>query len=292
MKNYLKIFVIIITSTTISSNSSAQFTAYYPSGKKINIEFKTIKNLLDTLGIKESESHSNNIGMAYFKRLSNRPIFVMFLDKDYPLRVNEIINSYNYSKYINSYSYYHDLKDMIGKGTLTKSYLRDVFNEPDVKGENEDGTNYWIFKNYNAKITFKDSIAKNADVVNYKSIEKNQLAITQYSVTGSDYAIGFDISINNLAKKTIKYIFITVTATNPVDDKVGTKTVKAVGPIKTNDSGTYKFENLIYSKTAQYLGIDLIKVEFIDGTLKIITKPEIQKIKLQDWEEIGNRTVE
>lgn len=114
----------------------------------------------------------------------------------------------------------------------------------------------------------------------------------QYSVIGSDYAIGFDISINKLAKKTIKYIFITVTATNPVDDKVGTKTVKAVGPIKANDTGFYEFENIIYSKTAQYLTLDLIKVEFMDGTLKVIPKSEIQKIKLQDWEEIGNTTID
>lgn len=146
MKPYLKIFAILITSIFFYLNSFAQFTAYYPNGKKINIKFKTIQNLLDTLGIKETETHSNSIGLVYYKRLSNSPIFVMFLDKNYPLRINELINAYNYSKYLNSYSYYYDLKDMISKQTLTKSYLLDVFKEPNIKGDNEDGTSYWIFK--------------------------------------------------------------------------------------------------------------------------------------------------
>lgn len=292
IKKILTNITLLISSIIISIDGFAQSSAYYPNGKKINIEFTTLKELLDTLGIKETEYHFNNLGNVHFKRLSNKPIFVMFSGKDYPLRTNEIINSYNYSEYLNSYSYYFDLKDMIKSGSLTKGYLNDVFNEPDIKDFNEDGTEYWIFKKFNTKIDFIDSIAIKANVINYNAIEKNQLAIIEYSVTGDDYSIGFDISINNMAKKTIKYIFYTITATNPVDDKVGTKTVKGIGPIKSNDSGSYEFENAIHSKAAHYLSLDLIKVEFMDGTFKVIPKSEIQKITLQDWEEIGNRKIE
>ena len=276
--------------TTLTYNSFAQFSAYYPDGKKVTIKFKTIKQLLDTLGISETQSYHHKLGEVYFKRLSNKSIFVLFLDKDYPLKIKEIIISYNYSKYLNSYSYYWDLKDMIKKGTLTKSYLQDVFKEPDTKGQEEDGTAYWIYKNYNTKITFDGDNPKTADVINYKAFQRNELAIATFEVTGVDYTIGFDISLTNFGKKIIKYSFITITATNPVDDKVGTKTVKAVGPIKPSETGSYEFVDAIYSRTAKYLTIDNIKLQYMDGSIKIISKNEVQNIRVMDWEEVGNRT--
>ena len=288
----LKTKILILLLTTVTCNLFAQFNAYYPDGKKITIKYETIGSLLDSLGINESESYSHKLGYVYFKRLSNKPIFVFFMGKEYPLKVKEMISSYNYTKYLNSYSYYHDLKDMIKEETLTKNYLKDVFNEPSLKGQNENASEYWIFKNYNVKIIFENDTAKSVDVINYKAVQRNELAISSFDVTGDDYSIGFEISLNNCGRKTIKYTFITVTATNPVDDKVDTKTVKAVGPIRPSDTGTYEFNNIIYSNTAKYLSIDNIKLQFMDGTFKIISKAEVKNITLQDWEEIGNRTIE
>lgn len=289
MKQLLIAFLLLIT-----YKSHGQFKAYYPDGKKITIKFTTIKELLDSLGIQETESYSHRYGIAYFKRLSNNPIFVLFLEKEYPEKIKEIITSYNpkYSKYLYSYSYYFDLKDMMKEHTLTQEYLLDVFKEPDIKDKNEEGKEYWIFNNYNLKVTFDWNLANSFDVINYKAFKRNQLAITSFEVTGSDYSIGFNISLSNFNAKTIKYAFITVTATNPVDDKVGTKTVKAIGPIKQSDIGSYEFENVIYSRTAKYLSIDLVKIQYMDGTKRTIPKSEIQNIRLMDWEEYGNRTIE
>lgn len=179
---------------------------------------------------------------------------------------------------------------MIKNHTLTQEYLLDIFKEPDIKAKNDEDKEYWIYNNYNVKITFDWNIANLADVINYKAFKRNQLSISSFDVTGSDYAIGFNISLTNFSSKTIKYVFITVTATNPVDDKVGTKIVKAVCPIKQAAIGSYEFDDIIYSRTAKYLSIDLIKIQYMDGAIKTISKSEIQNIRLMDWEEVGNRT--
>ncbi len=284
-----KLFLLLFL-TTITFNLFAQFNAYYSDGKKVTIKFQTIKELLDTLGVNETQSYHHKLGEVYFKRLSNKPVFVLFIGKEYPLKIKEIISSYNYSKYLNSYSYYWDLKDMIKNGSLTKSYLQDLFKKPDIKGQDDEGAEYWIYKSYNAKITFDADNAKSADVINYKAFERNELAIPTFEVTGSDYTIGCNISLTNFSKKVIKYAFITITATNPVDDKVGTKTIKAVGPIKPSDTGSYEFGDVIYSRTAKYLTIDNIKLQYMDGSIKIIQKNEVENIRIIDWEEVGRRT--
>jgi len=294
MKKTLLVFLFSILTFSIFAQLSNECNAYYPNGKKINLTFNTIKDLLDTLGIKETENYNNKYGIVYFKRLSNKPIFILFFKQNYPTKIKEIIASYNqpYYKYLNSYDYYFDLKDMIKKGSLTKDYLKDIFNEPDIKEQNEDGSEFWVFKNYNVKIIFNNDIAQSADVINYKAIKRNGLSISTFDVTGSDYTIGFDISLSNFGNKTIKYVFITVTSTNPVHDKVGTKTVKAVGPIKPDETGSYEFEDIIYSTTAKYLSIDNVKIQYMDGTIKLISKSDVQNIRIQDWEEVGNRTID
>lgn len=284
-KLFLLLFMMVIT-----GNSFAQFSAYYPDGKKVTIKFQTIQELLDTLGVSETESYNHKLGDVYFKRLSNKPVFVFFFDKAYPLKIKEIISSYKYAEYLNSYSYYWDLKDMIKKGTLTKSYLQDLFKEPDIKGQEDDGAEYWIYKSYNAKITFEGDHAKSADVINYKAFQKNELSIPAFEVTGSDYSIGCNISFTNFSKKIIKYVFITITATNPVDDLVGTKIIKAVGPIKPSETASYEFDDVIYSQTAEYLTINNIKLQYMDGSIKFIPKNEVQNIRIIDWEEVGHRT--
>lgn len=284
MRHFL-LFLIFLLNTF---QSIAQFSAYYPSGQKINIQFKTIGQLLDSLGVLETEVYSHKLGDVYFRRLTNKPIFVFFHQKEYPLQIKQIISSYDYNDYLNSFSYYWDLNDMIKSGALTKPYLLKVFNAPNTKEQLDYGGEWWIYKDYNAKILFYSDTATSADVINFKSIEKSELAIPEFNVTGTDYSIGFSITLSNYSKKIIKYAFITVTATNPVEDKIGTKTAKAVGPIKPSTAAGYDFDDLFYSRTAQYLTIDNIKLQYMDGTVKIIPKSAVQKIRIRDWEKIGN----
>ena len=91
MKKTICLIALIILAIVSFAQISNDIKAYYPDGKKIDFRFNTIKNLLDTLDIKENTSYSHPLGEVYFKRLSNKPVFVLFIDKEYPLKIIKCI---------------------------------------------------------------------------------------------------------------------------------------------------------------------------------------------------------
>jgi hypothetical protein len=268
---------------------NAQYKFYYPDGKIIDTECKTIQCVLDSLGIKETETYHSDMGDIYFKRLTNIPVFIITNKTNPTLIINNLISSYNkeYKKYLYSYSYYYDLKDMMKNNTLTKDYLIDAFGEPSSIDSLDYETAVLIFKKYNAKIEFIDNVVVALNVINYNAFEKHNLSISDYRVLGGDYTIGFSISVSNYAEKTIKYISFTVKALNPVDDIVATKTVRGVGPIEKGRSASYEFEDIIYSNTAKYLNIESVKIQYMDGTIYTIPKSAIHDITVHNWGKYG-----
>lgn len=292
MKRTLLFIIIVLVSTSLYS----QFYAYYPNGKKIpdkyNTEHSCMRSILDSLGFKETESYNIGGNDVFFKRLTNKPVLII-LNKNNPLKIPQLISScqQRYKRYKYSYSYYYDLRSMKDSCTLTKEYLHDAFGKPDLDYTNEDGEEVLIFNKENARITYKDNRPTSVDVIDYNAIYFYKLSIPEFSVTGESYSMGFDISVLNESKKTIKYISFTVKATNQVDDLVGTKTVRGVGPIKSGDAGSYSFENIFYSNTAYYLSLQKVTIQYMDGSVKIINKNGINKIMKTDWEEDGKRVI-
>jgi hypothetical protein len=283
-------FLLLTFILNLGLNVFAQ-QPYYPNGKKVPYTFTTIKSVLDSIGEQETESHFYKDDIVYFKRLSNKPIVVFTKN---PSRLREIIASYNteYYKYLNTHSFYWDMNDMIKSGTLTRTYLNEVFGNPDNETVDEEGLATLIFKKYNAKVSLKEDIAQAADVINYKAIDRNSFAISSFSLTSGAYSTGFDVLLWNMDKRTIKYVFVTVTAKNPVNDVIGSKTVKAVGPIKHLDVGSYEFKDVFFSRVLKYVYITGVKIQYMDGTFRTIPKAEINNITMVDWEEVGSRPLD
>jgi len=283
------IFLLFLTCPFLSFSQNG---IYLPSGKKLPYNNISINGVKDSLGIKEVETVLTPYGEVFYKKLTDKPVFLIFSKKEDLTKIPLMLKHYNYNKYLYSYSYYFDLKKMMEEGKLSKSYLLDALGKPSLSTTTEEGRDLWIFRKHNARILFENDLATEVDVINYRAFDLHQLAIFDFAVNGESYSMGFDITLLNLSKKTIKYIYITVTATNPVDDKVGTKTVRAIGPIKPNDTGHYNFENTFYSSTAEYLSLDNIKVQYMGGAIKMFNKTQITSIRSTDWEEVGNRPIE
>lgn len=284
-------FISTIILALITNFLFAQHVAYYPNGKKIPYQLTSINNMADSLKIPGVERISTAYGEVFYLELTNKPVFIIFDKKDAPEKIPLMLQKYDYGKYLYSHMYYYQLNEFMKEGKLTKPYLLNAFGKPSSEIVNEDGSSSWIFRKFNAKIDFKgDSVVK-ADVINYRAYDKLQLAIFDYNISGESNSIGFNISFLNLAKKTIKYVYITVTAKNPVKDKIGTKTVRAIGPIQLNDLKRYNFENTFYSNTAQFLSLDAIKIQFMDGSIRQLTWQQIKSIQYTDWEEDGKRTL-
>lgn len=89
---------------------------------------------------------------------------------------------------------------------------------------------------------------------------------------------GMEMTFYNPTKKIIKYVHATVVGYNAVNDPViesgkTSHTLKCIGPIVPGDSGTYNFEYVWFTDVVETAKLTLIKVQYMDGTEKIISKP-------------------
>lgn len=114
-------------------------------------------------------------------------------------------------------------------------------------------------------------------------LSKYTLLVRSYSFAPGEYSSypDFDVTVLNCnPKKTIKYIWFTVTVFNAVDDPEGTKTVKGIGPIIPFEDGVYNFENVIISKVVSYGKINSVKIQYMDGSFTTLTgKQLVQNLK-------------
>lgn len=123
-----------------------------------------------------------------------------------------------------------------------------------------------------------------------RSEEKIKDSLSKYTcfihLTQSNNVLGYpdiNISIFNLDRtKSIKYVWFTINGYNPVNDIEGTKTVQAIGPIKPSTKGVYNFENVFLSKVISYCKIKQVKIQFVDGSLKVIAQKDIKYKELDD----------
>ena len=90
---------------------------------------------------------------------------------------------------------------------------------------------------------------------------------------------GFNFKVGNFGKKTIKYIWMDVQGLNPVRDPVHDglgkriKTVKGVGPIEPDTTGSYRFEYVWHTDLVEYFKVVGLRVQFMDGSIQKIAKP-------------------
>ena len=90
----------------------------------------------------------------------------------------------------------------------------------------------------------------------------------------------FYFEIYNYAKKSIKYIYVTLGAYNRVDDLISKKQVTLVGPIEPNDIGTSEFSNVFFSNVFEYALMHEVKIQYFDGTVKVFSKTNAQNIRM------------
>ncbi len=88
----------------------------------------------------------------------------------------------------------------------------------------------------------------------------------------------FHVLIWNPTRKRIKYIHFSLTAEDPVGTRLrsfgkSVITVKAIGPIEPTDFGSWEFDNVFWSEVIETMTISSIKVEYMDGSVKVIAQP-------------------
>lgn len=122
------------------------------------------------------------------------------------------------------------------------------------------------------QIKKQESLKSELDELLLKA-NKNELLIRSIIIYDqSEYTegTGFKISIENLSKKNIKYIWITISGINPVNDVVSKKTVQCVGPINSKNIAEYSFDYVWFTDIITSYKLPIIKIQYMDGTIKSI----------------------
>ena len=127
---------------------------------------------------------------------------------------------------------------------------------------------------YFSKKTPYDFELKNVDKI-FDYYKKYPVSVYSWSWGSKNEYSDFqniDIEFYNSSKKTIKYVYVTFRAKNPVGDPVygATKTLTGIGPIEPGGSGSYSFDDVWYSHTIDNVSIVSIKVQYMDKTTRII----------------------
>jgi hypothetical protein len=133
-----------------------------------------------------------------------------------------------------------------------------------------------------SKLLYEQSRTKAFDFLN--QCKTKGLTIIDWSFYDeSEYTEGTStkLEVYNPTSKTIKYLWFTFVAYNAVDDKIidrksgsSNVTAKAIGPIKPGESGSYEFSYVWFTDLVETAVISNIKVQYMDGTFKTITKPK------------------
>lgn len=82
---------------------------------------------------------------------------------------------------------------------------------------------------------------------------------------------GIKINVFNPTNKTIKYLIIYVAAVNRVNDVMGRKTCRGIGPIEPRGGGSYDFDDLFYDYNDIIDDISAsVELVYTDGTRKTV----------------------
>ena len=111
-----------------------------------------------------------------------------------------------------------------------------------------------------------------------------------FDVSEHTEGTGFSVTLYNTGRKVIKYVTISLIGYNAVKDPVRdrtrsstTLTFRGVGPIEPDSSGSYSKDYMWMTDLVESFRITQVKLEFMDGTSKVLTDIGALSIKAQDY---------
>lgn len=204
------------------------------------------------------------------------------LTKGTPILISGILNcKKSYSNETNQYyKIIHNNKTYFIEKEKIKTF--DGYYEQIEAMPTEKANTFEKHANYIAEILYDGNTKKALSFLD--GCKSKGLSILSWSTYDeSEYTEGTSakIKVYNPTSKTIKYLWFTFIGYNPVDDKIvdrkrGTSniTVKGVGPIKPEASGSYEYTYVWFTDLVETAKVSNIKVEYMDGTIKNITNPK------------------
>ena len=271
----------ILCFTCISVNGQRNVHPFNPDGSRYDVDttqVKTIKQYIKFSGQKYLGSDlltDQHQTLILYKPLSYQPLVVFAKDSASVIGALKFLNK---SKYQQSYNMSSDFESMLELG-YTKNDILELLGEPQNEAKIDEVYTILSYPGFSIQC-INSSSPEYATIdkltrYDFSGAKKSGLGIADFHInlagSDNDYVTGFRGSFTNTSTKKIKYLYITVRAENAVDDLAGIKTTKAIGPIAYNEVGSYSFENLFFSRIIESVRITSIKIQYFDGTIKLIT---------------------
>ena len=261
-------------------------SAFLPNGSRYLVDTTKVKSIKDYylstgnkfLGVDILNDKAKTSVM--YKPLVYEPV-LLFADDS--LSAVNAIKFMNRNKYLNSWDFNSDFKRLVDL-LYTKDEIIKLLGPPSSERDKDEvytilsypGFSLQFIKSVYPESTFLDLFTK----YRFTGAMASGLGISSFGINLSDldndYVTGFKGSFLNLSKKKIKYLYISLSAVNAVGDLVKKKTVTAIGPILPGDAGSYSYDNMFFSNIIEVVKITAIKIQYFDGTVKMITGPVLK----------------
>lgn len=132
----------------------------------------------------------------------------------------------------------------------------------------------------------------------FKAHRKSGLTVVSSGIYDeSEYTDGtsFSVEVFNPTDKVVKYVWFTLVGYNAVGDPVTDRvrgassiTVRGIGPIQKDDSGSYSWKYLWHTDLVQTYKLSKIKVQYMDGSVKQIANVKsitLDAAQRRTWED-------
>lgn len=133
-----------------------------------------------------------------------------------------------------------------------------------------------------------DSIGQANEILKIKQNKNAVILFEARPVDESEYTdgTGFRVNFFNQSKKSIKYITFNLNAYNAVNDLIGSKAVKGVGPIEHLETAEYKWDYIWFTDLVERVTISKITIQYMDGLITTIIAPKITPLEYLTIEEL------
>lgn len=129
------------------------------------------------------------------------------------------------------------------------------------------------------EMALKKKLQSLQDSISTTSYIKAGISITYPEYIEGIAFCGFKFDVSNYNSKTIKYLYLTLSALNPVNDLVETKRFTFVGPILKSQNVSYENKTAFSNyKAISYYKIRKIEIEYTNKTKKEISGKLLESI--------------
>lgn len=151
----------------------------------------------------------------------------------------------------------------------------------------------WRLTSLISRKTELEKVMKSLDATSKHGVALLKASI--FDVSEHTEGTGFKATVYNSTRKTIKYVTFTVVGLNAVGDPVRggfarntpAPMLRGIGPIGPGETGTYSKDYLWTTDVVESFRISSIKLEYMDGTSKIVSDVRNIRISAQDYETLS-----